>query len=222
MVMHMYLMPGLVLVCLAVSANGRAGELNPPGAPAATMHSLEEIYDQVSQLNSAAGGGPAQFFFPHIIEQNGRITTSQNVFDMQIFMVYTPSFAHLGKDAPSPEVKFDPVTVSLYLYNQAGLPMQDGTGVDVANPATFTLSSAQPKVSVALDNLFINGFPSSVVTGFAVMTINSGHWNDVAVQGMLIFARTGPFDLTITPLEPVRIQTPPILPKEADTTPAAK
>lgn len=183
-----------------------AGELFPPGPPASTMHSLEDIYNL---LQNGAGGGDAGgvLIFPHFIESNGTITSSTNSFDTVLYFIDARSYRSGSfKSAEESQEKADPITLYVYLYDNNGFPLQSATAQAVAAPAVYTLDGTNKKLTVRLNDLFVNagGFASSISTGYVVVSITGGTWSDVALQGMIINARTGPFDLDITALEPTR------------------
>lgn len=54
----------LALLGMLASYCASAGDLAPPGSPAPTMKTMQEVYDQVAQANRAAGGGDALLFYP--------------------------------------------------------------------------------------------------------------------------------------------------------------
>lgn len=208
----------LALMVFTGALGAFAGNLSPPGAPQPTMRTLQEIFDEVSEANRALGGGDALLFYPHIVEQQGTISNTQYTFDTMFNFVATAPYIGMGlkKGAPSTLNKSaGDVSIRLYLYDSDGQPALSATATQVAFPAVFTIGYATPKASVTLDTLFqaAGGFASSTFTGYAVVSVSSGDLNDVAAQAFTINSRTSPFDLAITPLEPIRIQ---------DTASAAK
>ncbi len=201
----------LLLLGVFASWSVSAGELAPPGAPAPTMRTMQEVYDQAAQANRARGGGDALLFYPHIVEQQGSISSTPNGFDTMFVFVatgpYVESFLK-GGGAPPSEKSLTDVTVSLYLYDNAGQAALSATSTPVAFPAVYTLGSMTPRVSVTLENLFqvAGGYASASFQGFAVLSVSSGDWNDVAVQAFLLNSHSSAFDLSISALEPVRVQ----------------
>ncbi len=204
---HCALLMAALLLAPGISM---AGDLYPADAPAPTMKNLQEIFDQAAQANRASGGGDALLFFPYLLERLGTISTTPYTFDTTIHLVATGSLTGQGLKggAPGADKTAPTVTVNLYLYTNNGQPATGGGGGQVANPATFELGPATPKVSISLETLFLNagGFPSSLYVGYGVLSISSGDWSDVSVEGLLINAHTGPGDLSVTPLKPVRVQ----------------
>jgi len=205
----------LVMLLIAGAAGSApAGDLAPPGPPAPTMRNLQEVFEQVAQANRAAGGGDALLFYPHIVDQEGTISTTPNSFDTTFYLVATGPYVgtSLKSGAASvPNKSVSDVTVSLYLFDSTGQPALSATAAQVAFPATFTVGYGTPRASAQITNLFLSagGFPAGIFEGFAVLSVSSGDWNDVAVQGFTLNSHTTAFDLSITALEPVRIQDAP-------------
>lgn len=188
-----------------------SGDLYPPGSPAPTMKNLQEIYDQAAQANRATGGGDALLFFPYVLERQGSASDTQYTFDTLIYLLATGSLTGQGLkdgDAATGEKDAPDVTVHLYLYNNNGQPATSAMGTPIANPATFTVGPANPMAAIQLETLILDagGFASSIFLGFAVLSIESGDWNDVAVDAYIVHSHTGPGDLEITPLPPTRVQ----------------
>lgn len=204
----------LLLLVASATVGASAGDLAPPGSPAPTMRSLQEVFDQIAQANRATGGGNALLFFPHVVDQEGTISTTPNSFDTTFYFVATGPYVGTGLKsgaASEPNKSVSDVTVSLYLFDSTGQPALSATAAQVAFPAIFTVGPVTPKATVQISNLFQNtgGFPAGVFTGFAVLSVSSGDWNDVAVQAFTLNSHTSAFDLSITALEPVRIQDAP-------------
>lgn len=188
-----------------------SGDLDPPGSPAPTMKNLQEIFDQAAQANRAQGGGDTLLFFPYVLERNGSVADTQYTFDTFIYLLATGSQVGQGlKGAISTGAAKDvtDVTVNLYLYGTNGQPALSGLGTPIANPASFTLGAGNPKASVQLETLIqvAGGFASPVFVGFAVLSIVSGDWNDVAVEAYIAHSHSSVGDLDLTPLKPVPIQ----------------
>ncbi len=188
-----------------------SGDLYPPGSPAPTMKNLQEIYDQAAQVNRAAGGGDVLLFFPYVLERQGFVSDTQYTFDTLIYLLATGALTGQGlkdgaaaagaKDAPE-------VAVHLYLYNNNGQPATSAMGTPIANPATFTVGPTNPMAAIRLETLIqdAGGFASPIFLGFVVLSIDSGDWNDVAVDAYIVHSHTGPGDLEVTPLPPKRVQ----------------
>ncbi len=200
----------LMAAGMVIAGTTFAGDLYPSGPPAPTMKSLQDIYDQAAQTYRAVRGGDSLLFFPYLLERPGTVNTTQYTFDSTIYLVWTGPLvgqglksgkaSNGGKEAPN-------VTVNLYLYTNAGEPASY-FGNPVANPASFVLSPDTPKATISLETLFLNagGFPAAVYVGYGILSISSGDWNDVSVEARIVNAHTGPGDVSITPLNPVRIQ----------------
>ncbi len=199
------------LLCLCISISAVAGNLAPPGPPAPTMKTMQEVYDQVAQANRAAGGGGALLFYPHVMEQSGSINTTPNSFDAMFVFVATGPYVESGLKSgggPKPDKSIADVTVRLYLYDDLGQPARSATSTPVAFPAEYTVGVLTPRKSVTLESLFqaAGGYANSVFTGFAVLSVSTGDWNDVAVQAFTMNSHTGPFDMALSTMEPVVIQ----------------
>lgn len=222
----------MTVVCLCAGGSALAGDLFPPEAPAPTMKNLQEIHDQAAQANRAVGGGNALLFFPYVLERPGAAADTQYTFDTTIHLVATKWLVgqglKAGRPADAPK-DADSVTVQLRLYGSNGQPAQSATANPIADPASFVLTPDSPRTAVSLETLIQNagGFPAPIFLGFVVLSVDSGDWNDVAADAVLIHSHTGPDDLGVTPLQPVRIQAPlPSFGKEAtawspQTTPPA-
>lgn len=211
----------LLLLGILASIIASAGDLAPPGSPAPTMKTMQEVYDQVAQANRAAGGGDALLFYPHIVEQQGTISSTQYTFDTSFYFVATGPYVGTGLKNGGPSKlnkSIGDVVVHLYLYDNNGQPAKSATDAQVAFPAVFTIGYVTPRASVTLDSLFVNagGFASSIFNGFAVISVSSGDLNDVAIQAFTINSRTSAFDLSITALDPVRVQDAPAIVKDAN------
>lgn len=205
--MRMLISAFLLLVILLSAATVVAGELSPPpGPPAPTMKTLEEVYNQAAQANDAAGNGRTLLVYPYVLERYGKASDTTYTFDTTFDFMLTAPFTQGTKDAKTPKA-IDPVAINLYLFSNNG---QVGTalgGTQIANPATFILDAATPHLTVILEDLIAakGGFASQVFVGFAVLAISSGNWNDVAVDAKVINAHTSATDLSITPLTPTRV-----------------
>jgi hypothetical protein len=213
------------IIGLVVSLGASAGDLAPPGSPAPTMKTMQEVYDQVAQANRAAGGGGALLFYPHVMEQTGSINNTPNTYDSMFVFVATGPYVGTGlkKGTPSrPGKSLSDVTVRLYLYDNLGQPARSASAAPVAFPAEYTIGYSTPRASVTLENLFqaAGGYAASPFEGFAVLSVSTGDWNDVAVQAFTINSHTSAFDLALSPMEPVVIQDSASVIK--NTAPAAK
>lgn len=196
-------MRGFLLALLLAAWHAGAGELSPSGAPAPTMKNLQEIHEQAAQANGAVGGGNALLFYPYILERAGKTSDTQYTFDTDFDLTLTtPFMSSPGEVAP--------VTVYLYLFTNNGQVATSATAAPIANPAVFTLDQSTPHVSFAIENLIVDagGFPSPIFLGYAILAINSGNWNDVAVVANVVNAHTSAFDLSFTELRPTRVSDP--------------
>ena len=142
---------------------------------------------------------------PHVLEASGRITNTQFTFDTSLFMDYTP-----GKGA-SPGAQVD-----LYLLDSStGAPLKSKNSSDVCAPCAYTLgsgSSSSRTVSLEEVILAAGGLASDVTEAFVVADV-TGDADGVAIQGFVVNAHTGPFDLAVFGFDPVPIAAAAIVRK---------
>lgn len=152
-------------------------------------------------VGGAGGGGVVRktFVIPHVLEVSGRISDTQNTFDTTLFATYTGGlFGGPAGDA----------TLELSLYDDNGDPLTALGGGLVAAPLTFQLDAAHRSLELNFDDLITaaGGFDSSVVTGFGVITV-TGDADNVNLQGFIVNAHTGPFDLAVFGFVPQEISS---------------
>jgi hypothetical protein len=136
------------------------------------------------------------FVIPHVLEKSGSISNTQDTFDTQFFMTYGGS----GSGAQ----------VDLYLYDDSGQMMRSGSGQNVCGPCTYALGNGGPgavgrKRTVVLDTEIMahGGFPpAGIVLGYGVLVVGGSDPDNVALQGFVVNAHTGPFDLSTTEMPP--------------------
>lgn len=136
------------------------------------------------------------FVLPHVLEKSGTINAVPFTFDTTIFMTYPKGLTD-GKPAKG-------ASADLYLYDDTGTAMRGGGGQDVCNPCTYSLgSSGARKLSINVDDLIMakGGFGGvDVRTGFAVIVVG-GDDKNVAIQGFVVNAHSGPLDLSFQPID---------------------
>ncbi|MBK6900671.1 MAG: T9SS type A sorting domain-containing protein [bacterium] len=150
-------------------------------------------------LSMLAGTAAARTYaFPHVFETRGRTSDTPYTFDTTMFLTYAGGVACVGGVE-------DPLSVSLYLYDDDGSPMRSTSGLDVCNPCTYPLGPTHRKESVRVENLFLTAdeMPNSL-TGYAVVDV-PGTGDDVAVSGFIVNAHTSAFDLSVFGFEPTPI-----------------
>jgi hypothetical protein len=146
--------------------------------------------------------GARTFAAPHVFEQKGRISTTTNTFDTNLYVTYASGLA--GQPS-GPDHQ-----VSLWLYAPDGSPMRAFGGQSVCQPCAFTLSEGggglpgTRKLSIPVDDLIEAhggfGVPPSSIDGFAVVDIsNDGDPNsaEVVMRTEVTHANTGPFDQAV-------------------------
>ncbi len=152
-------------------------------------------FDPVPIASSAAGRSslnPKTFSFPHVLETSGKITNTQNTFDTQFFMTYTPGQAGTPPGGGA--------TIDFYLYDDStGEAMRGSNGNVVCNPCTFSLSSSNRKQTIDIDDLITTnggGFDASVKLGFGIIVVG-GDEDNVALQGFVVNSHTSAMDLSM-------------------------
>ena len=146
------------------------------------------------------------FVLPHILESSGKITDTQFTFDTTLFATYTAGLAGVPPGSGA--------TVDLYLYDQTtGQPMIGGGGTTVCNPCSFALGAGADgtvvrKQSIVLDDLVMaaGGFGGQKSKpGFGVIVVGGADPEGVSLQGFVVNAHTGPFDLSAFAFEPEQL-----------------
>jgi hypothetical protein len=152
--------------------------------------------------------------FPNIFEHSAATLSTQFAFDSAIYAAYAGGVA--GSSIPAGSG----ATVLLYLLNADGTFKQSLLGNDVCAPCIESVSASDPKASFSLQNLYMSagGFANPVEVGFALVAI-SGTADAVALEGILINARTSAFDVSISGIEGREVPTTP-RPTSADSPPA--
>jgi hypothetical protein len=141
------------------------------------------------------------YSIPHVLEKSGRITNTQYTFDSQIFAVYSGGAPGIGGGAGA--------TVEIYLFDaNTGGPMLSGTNSNVCFPCTRQLTTTTRKLTFNVEDAIVDagGFDKAVKFGFAVITI-SGDSENVNLQGFVVNAHTGPFELSVFGYNPERIRS---------------
>jgi hypothetical protein len=148
------------------------------------------------------------FVLPHILESSGKISDTQFTFDTTLFATYTGGLTGVPPGSGA--------TVDLYLYDQAtGQPMIGGGGTTVCDPCSFPLGSGSDGTvvrnqNIVLDDLIMaaGGFGGQKSkAGFGVIVVGGADPEAVSLQGFVVNAHTGPFDLSAFGFEPLPINT---------------
>ena len=141
---------------------------------------------------SSAQVASFRYTFPHLQERVGR-TTQANTIDSTIYMTYSAAFPGGGPGN---------VSVSIYLYDEVGDDiLKSATGVDVCNPCTYPLTTANPSRQLIIDQRIEakGGFPRNNVNMWALAVIEG---YGTSIQGFVVNSHSGPFDLSITSVDP--------------------
>jgi hypothetical protein len=154
------------------------------------------------------------FVMPHVLEKSGTISSATDTFDTEMYATYTGGLAGTTSS--------NGATVKLYLYDSnTGTPMMGTTG-EVCNPCMFDLTTSTRKLSIRIDDLIVakGGFGGSPTKeGFAVVVLD-GDTPNVNLQGFVVNAHTGPFDLSVFGFEPQPLDASALAPMVIDITPA--
>lgn len=165
----------------------------------------------LAALGVAADARARVFVLPHVLEKSGTILNTQFTFDTTIFANYTGGVS--AECAVGQPCAF----VQLYLFDQAtGQPLTGANAQDVCNPCNFSIGSgdegtepAPRKRTINLDAEIVSrggGFANNnVVTGYAILLAN-GDIENVAIQGFVTNAKTGPLDVSVFGFDPVPIE----------------
>jgi hypothetical protein len=149
------------------------------------MHSLDEIFDEAREANSAVGGGEAMLVFPEIFEASFVAENGGGGFDTVINLVDTSRLQYLsGPPIVKSEDKGveDGTTVEIYLLNPDGSPVE-AFGEDIANPHVVEMNTGDLRKRISVGYLFTQGFGGNDTTFVLVLRIENGSWDeDVAVQ----------------------------------------
>lgn len=144
-------------------------------------------------LPRAAAAGA--YLVSHFLEKSGTITNTTYTFDTTLYFVYPGGQAGTTNNGGA--------TVDLYLFDNSGNPLKSGTSADVCNPCSYSVNSAQRKVSARIDDLIVaaGGFASQVVTGYALILVGGADPDGLHVSGTFVNSKSSVFDLDIAPLD---------------------
>lgn len=135
------------------------------------------------------------YAFPHVFDQKGRVSNTQNTFDTSYFVTYS---SPPGTPASS-------ATVDLYLYEDSGVPMRGLGPADVCNPCSYSLGAGLPRrLKLSMEELLdAAGSFSGVKLGFAVIVVGGQDPDGVAVQGYIVNSHATPgVDISATYVAP--------------------
>ena len=137
------------------------------------------------------------YSFPHVLEAEGRISNTQFTFDTTIFATYVGGQAGIPTGPTGGEA-----TVDLYLFDGAGNLATSQSAQVVCAPCTYSLSPANRKAVITLENEFLNqGGLAGVFTGYAVVVVQ-GEPDNVNLQGFVVNSHSSAFDVAMTALDP--------------------
>ncbi|MBP9663274.1 MAG: VCBS repeat-containing protein [Pyrinomonadaceae bacterium] len=134
------------------------------------------------------------FVVPHFIEKVGLVNTTQFTFDTTFFVTY---LGGIGNDDLAPGASID-----LYIFDDlTGQPLKSLTNIDVCNPCSFTVNTANRKAIGNVEGIAnsVGGLPRVNVTG-SMLFIAAGDVEEMAIVAHVINAHTSPQDLSSFPL----------------------
>ena len=156
---------------------------------------LDMYFPEVRELPGGLDPSLRLIVFPYIFESQGTTGSSPYSFDTWIYAAYAGGVA--GSSIPAGSGAY----VYLYLFDSNGTAMQGLSGT-VCAPCVESISSLTPEATFNLDALISSAggpnFGSKI--GFALMAI-SGTADAVTVDGVMVNAHTGPFDLATADLK---------------------
>ncbi|MDQ4025156.1 MAG: hypothetical protein M3217_06670 [Actinomycetota bacterium] len=187
------------------------GTVNSPGNPVnwGQLKDVPEGFaDGVDAAQDSAEGGRRTILIPHVLESSRAATGDANASDFSVKAVYRRGVvAGCGGGNYCPGA-----TVSLYLYDDSGRPMQAGdasTGATstVCNPCARDLGVNARTVTFSLQELIegAGGFDREVKLGFGVLVVGGQDPDGVSLFAFITNSHTSAFDLThsFPPLEEV-------------------
>ena len=138
-------------------------------------------------------GQELRYLLPNLEETPGTVETSAHATDSRIHVVYggdLPETAQQGRRAHPPIV----TDGSLYVYGADSKPLRSATGVDVCNPCAFSVSSAERKRTLALDDLVMDAGGPSPTSGpsFAVLVLRGSDLEEVSVTLQILSSNDEP------------------------------
>ncbi|MDQ3915823.1 MAG: hypothetical protein M3323_10935 [Actinomycetota bacterium] len=184
------------------------GTINSPGNPV-NWEQLKNVPSGIADGDDAVSDGSGQggqrrtLLIPHVFETKGRVGQQENTLDTFVKAVYRRGKPLQGSAGGG-------ATVHLYLYSDSGSPMEGGgaTGATqpVCQPCSFPLDVDRPAATIGFDELIVargGGFDNVVKLGFGVIVVDGPDPGGVALQGFVVNSHTGPFDISVFPLEEV-------------------
>lgn len=134
------------------------------------------------------------FVVPHYIEKAGLVNTTQFTFDTTFFVTY---LGGIGNTDLTPGASID-----LFIYDDlTGQPLKSLTNIDVCNPCSFTVSTANRKALGNVEGIAnsAGGMPRPSVTGWMLFNV-TGDSENVAVNANVVNSHTGSTDFSTMPL----------------------
>lgn len=131
------------------------------------------------------------FVVPHYIEKDGLVNTTQFTFDTTFFVTY---LGGIGNTDLTPGASID-----LFIYDDlTGQPLKSLTSIDVCNPCSFAVSTANRKAIGNVEGIAnsVGGLPRANVTGSMVFNV-VGDFDNVDTSVFVINSHTTASDVSI-------------------------
>ena len=157
--------------------------------------------------DGTSGLNPRAFVMPHVLETSGTIIDTQFTFDTTLYATYAGGLPGT--------VSSNGAVAKLYLYDSlTGQLLKSALNEDVCNPCMFDLSSSARKASIRIDDLIVanGGFGSETNRNAFSVVVLDGDTANVKLQGFVVNAHTGPFDLSVFGFEPQPIAAARMIP----------
>ena len=178
------------------------GTVNSPGNPVSWTQ-LKDMpdgfVDGVDAGQDGGDDGKRTWVMPHFFETKGSTKSEPNSTDVEV-----TALLHHGVTGGCGPSSCAGATVSLYLYDDSGRPMEGGDaatgtpGTVVCNPCTRDLGMNARKTTFSLQDLITaaGGFAREVNLGFAVITVDGLGAKGVIIFSYSVGSHTSPSDLT--------------------------
>jgi hypothetical protein len=160
---------------------------------------------------------PGKFHYAKQIQKE-RTTTSnstcnnKNIFDTTIVLLNVNGINdNTFREGFVEKLGGSETQVDFYLFNDDGTPMKSASNQVICSPCQINLGTDVTRKSVIkVDDLISNsgGFTKPLVTGFAIIVVNSDPDN-VSVQSFVTNTTTGPFDLSVFGFNPEVLEAVP-------------
>jgi len=131
------------------------------------------------------------FIVPHFIEKTGLVGSTQFTFDTTFFVTY---LGGIGNTDLTPGA-----SINLFIYDDlTGQPLKSLTNIDVCNPCSFSVSTANRKAIGNIEGIAnsVGGLPRDNVTGSMIFNV-TGDFDNIDTSAFVINSHTTAFDVSI-------------------------